>query len=103
MTPEAFQDFQAYFNLFDDEEEEDQTDIDMKESKLRSIIREEIQSVVQESESDMFALARMINDLAERNPSVEDLGKEGNIHKFRIGGTEFYATATDNAGQHTRP
>jgi hypothetical protein len=74
----------------------------MKEQKLRKLIREEIKSVVQESESDMYALARAISDLA-KNPNVEDLGNEGDIHKFRIGGTEYYATTTDKAGQHTMP
>ena len=108
MTPEAAQDLQAYFgmNLFGDEEEDeqqDQQDFDMEEQKLRQLVREEIQTVLQESDSDMFALARVIGDLSDRAPEIEDLGRDGDIHKFRIGRTEYYATTTDKAGQHTMP
>lgn len=76
--------------------------IKLKEQKLRQIVREEIQSVMQESESEMFALARMISDASQKR-EVEDLGRKGDIHKFRIGNKEYYATVADNAGQHTMP
>jgi len=51
MTPEASQDLQAYFgmNLFGDEEEE-QTDNDMEEQKLRHLIRETIHEIQKEDE-----------------------------------------------------
>jgi hypothetical protein len=47
MTPEAAQDLQAYFGLFGDDEEdesnkESKNEMKLTESKLRSIIREEL-------------------------------------------------------------
>ena len=46
MTPEAAQDLQAYFGLFgddeDDSDQESKNEMKLTESKLRSIIREEL-------------------------------------------------------------
>lgn len=75
----------------------------LTEENLRRIVREEIQTALQESDTEMFALARTIQELSERAPEVQDLGRKGDIHKFKIGRTEYYATPVDQAGQHTMP
>jgi len=91
-------------NLFGDEEEE-QTDNDMEEQKLRRVVREEIKGVLQEygtdadpgqataasgggPGTDWFYIARLMSDLDQNRREIKDIGQKEvggeTVHEFAM-------------------